>query len=227
MGTPKTAFLIKLLERRGFTIGYDEEKHNPAWVFYYVPRGDAEHSPKRPEKFSPDPEINAHTLSKDYDHSGFDRGHMAPNFAIGTRYGVAAQNQTFLMSNIVPQKPGLNRGIWKDVEALIAGKTGYANRFNGVWVVVGPIYSNSLSRNKLKGGEWVPDAFYQIIVKEENSQPNALAFIIPQEVGSHSKPEDYLTSISEIERVTGIHFFYQLPKQVESNLESSKPKVVW
>ena len=40
---------------------------------------------------------------------------MAPNFAIATRYGEEMQRQTFKMSNISPQSPALNRGVWRDV----------------------------------------------------------------------------------------------------------------
>ena len=55
--------------------------------------------------------------------SGYDRGHMAPNYAIDTVFGERAHKQTFLMSNIVPQRPELNQGPWKEIEQVVANSS--------------------------------------------------------------------------------------------------------
>lgn len=82
----------------------------------------------------------------DYTRSGYDRGHMAPNYGIATRFGRQAQEETFLMSNISPQKHGLNAGVWKTLEQRIA--TNYPGRFGEVWVLAGPVFAARPERLK-------------------------------------------------------------------------------
>lgn len=108
--TGQTIFNRKLtiLKNIGYTVSYDEIRENPAWVCCRLISITYPVSPKRPSKFSMDTLTIAKVTHNDYTHSGYDRGHMAPNYAIATRYGQEAQKETFLMSNIVPQLGNLN-----------------------------------------------------------------------------------------------------------------------
>ena len=76
--------------------------------------------PPRPSSFKPDPQAKRSPQHKEYTKSGYDRGHMAPNLAIASRFGKAAQLETFLTSNICPQRSGLNRGPWYELEYRIS-----------------------------------------------------------------------------------------------------------
>ncbi|MBM4257406.1 MAG: DNA/RNA non-specific endonuclease, partial [Deltaproteobacteria bacterium] len=96
----------------------------------------------------------------------------------GWRYKPDARRETFLMSNISPQAPDLNRSWWRVLEEMEA--TDFAVRLERVWVVTGPVFSGEVK--KLKGVVDVPTAFYRIILDEENGQLRALAFIAPQTV---------------------------------------------
>ena len=105
---------LTILANKGFVVGYDQKRLNPAWVAYKVFQIAPDSvSPKRPSHFEEDERLTVQVSHEDYTHSGYDRGHMAPNYAIATRYGKKAQLQTFLTSNITPQKHTLNDGIWK------------------------------------------------------------------------------------------------------------------
>ena len=217
---------ITRLERTGYVLGYDEIRKNPAWVAYKVPAGDAGKAPKRPHKFVTDNETHAQVTHKDYTHSGYDRGHMAPNYAIATRYGREGQIQTFFMSNIVPQTPKLNRGPWRILEMKVAGRDGLANRLADVWVVTGPIYDADVEMMP-KGGVEIPDAFFKIVVDELNGTPRFLAFIMPQEIERKAKPADYLTSVDEVERQTGLDFFAALEDNLEDEIEAETAQGIW
>ena len=155
-GTPISNATI--IENTGFTIGYSDQRMNPLWVAYKVFPVNDPVSDKRPSKFKIDRRTEARISHNDYTHSGYDRGHMAPNYAIATRYGREAQLQTFLMSNICPQTPQLNRQIWKRLEQRIA------KDMEEVWVVTGPIFDDDIE--KLVSGVEIPDAFYKIIADD-------------------------------------------------------------
>jgi len=99
---------VIVLTNAAYLSGYCEARRNPAWVAFSVGSISIGSTAKRPSKFTTDTRTRSATHD-DYTGSGFDRGHMAPNYAIGTRYGHEAQRETFLMSNISPQAPDLNR----------------------------------------------------------------------------------------------------------------------
>ncbi|WP_025828788.1 DNA/RNA non-specific endonuclease [Acetobacter okinawensis] len=73
----------------------------------------------------------------DYRGSGFDRGHMVPSADAGTE---EIQEQTFTLSNVVPQTAALNEGIWTGVEMAVRAM---ALREGGVYVVTGPDFTGS------------------------------------------------------------------------------------
>jgi endonuclease G len=214
---------IKRLDRTGYVVGYDEQRKNPAWVAYHLTAIEQKPTSKRPSKFKTDKDTEAKVSHKDYTKSGYDRGHMAPNYGISTRYGREAQLETFLMSNIVPQKPNLNRGVWRELEMKVAK---LANRFDDVYIITGPIYDNQIETISKKHIE-IPDGFYKIIVDLENNMPRALAFIMPQNVNRKDEPEKFLTSIDEIEKQTGLDFFSDLEDSYESKFEAKKVKEIW
>jgi len=148
---------------------------------------------------------------------------MAPNYAIALCYGAQAQLETFLMSNILPQRPNLNRRVWEQLEQTEI-KT-YANRFKQLWVTDGPIFHGNVE--KLTGGVAVPDACYKILVVEENNQPRTLAFIMPQNVSGAELPQQFLTSVAAVEKETGLNFFSALPKEIGAKMEAQTAKKMW
>ena len=70
----------------------------------------------RIDKFKADPDLQAvaRAVPGDYVGSGYDKGHMAP--VEDMRKDSAAMLQSFYMSNMVPQDPILNRGVWRSIE---------------------------------------------------------------------------------------------------------------
>ena len=222
-GIPKADCPFEILPSAAYIVGYDEDSGNPAWVAYYIPPiPKKSQSGKRPSTFTVDSRTKAKITNQDYAKTGYDKGHMAPNYAIGSRYGTNAQLETFLLSNICPQTPRLNRGIWKSLESLVANQ--FAQK-RGVWVVTGPLYGNrpTFIKERIKK----PCAFFKIIIAlNKENQPEALAFIIPQNECSGNL-ENYLVNIDTIEALSGINFFSDLPDDIEDKLESQKACGFW
>jgi endonuclease G len=147
---------------------------------------------------------------------------MAPNYAIAVCYGPQAQLETFLMSNIIPQRPKLNRQVWERLEQ--SEIRDYAPRYRQIWVIDGPVFRRP---GRLRGGEDVPDACYKIIVREKDGQPSILAFIMPQTVRGTEPPSEFLTSVHEIEQETGLDFFNGMPPEVQKQLEANTASGMW
>ncbi len=214
---------VIVLTNTGYLSGYCEAHRNPAWVAYSVSSITVGPSAKRPSRFSTDTRTASRVSHDDYTGSGYDRGHMAPNYAIATRYGAEAQRETFLLSNIIPQSPNLNRIWWRLLEEKEANDL--AMRLERVWVLTGPVFSGE--PKKLRGGVDVPTACFRIILDEENGQPRVLAFLTPQTVTGHEPLAQFLTTVREIERETGLDFYPELPKEVQDRMETVKVERLW
>ncbi|MDP0501942.1 MAG: DNA/RNA non-specific endonuclease [Verrucomicrobiota bacterium JB022] len=224
-GFPEPTGGLSLLQREGFMVAYDEGRENPAWVAYKLAGPPRFPSTKRPSRFSTDDETRVRVSHDDYTGTGYDRGHMAPNFAICTYYGPEAQEQTFLMSNIVPQDPDLNQGPWRELEEQIA--TTFTERFDAVYVITGPVYDHEremLPKRDPKdpNNVEIPDAFFQVIVGQKADTVQAMGILMPQEAGRRDDWRDYVRSIDEIEAMTGYDFMSKLPDDLENRLESAK-----
>jgi endonuclease G len=197
-----TRKVLRILANEGYLIGYSEALGNPLWAAYRVHDVENLNAPKRPDEFRVDGRTTARIEPADYTRSGYDRGHLAPNYAIATRYGKAAQEETFLMSNITPQKHALNAGLWRELEQKIA--TSYPARFGEVWILAGPIFGETPAR--LQRRVAVPEAFFMA--------PNA-------------EIENYAVSIDEIEARAGLDFLSELPDETENALEMRRVSRVW
>ena len=212
----------RVLANTGYVVAYSDALGNPLWAAYKMTDVTLGESPPRPEEFSVDPRTVVRIEPSVYNRSGYDRGHLAPNYAIATRYGQQAQKETFLMSNITPQKHGLNAGLWKTLEQKIA--TNYPGRFGEVWVIAGPVFGARPER--LQRRVAVPEAFYMIVVDESDGRVRAQTFLFPQDATGESL-DSYLVSIDEIERRTGLDFLSELPDEAEKALEAHKVSRAW
>jgi len=214
---------IAVLSRTGFLVGYSPSLRHPLWAAYKA--GPVYHAslPPRPAGFKPDPAANNSPQHKDYAKSGYDRGHMVPNLAIAKRYGTAAQGQTFLTSNICPQRPGLNQGPWRDLEFRISEL--WPGCYGQVWVITGAILTPNSKR--LPSGIDIPSAFYQIVVAQTDKTIRAFAVYMPQNIRRRTFTRATLVSIDEIENLTGFDFLADLPDDTEKRLEAATPTRLW
>ena len=214
---------IRILGRGEFLIGWSDSLKHPVWCCYHVIRDAKYGNTKRPG-FTKDKFVPAAPAPNAYTKSGYDRGHMVPNYAIVTRYGQDAQKKTFRMSNIAPQTPPLNRGVWRDVEHHIADL--WTARYGEIWVIVGCIPS---SRGETLSGSAIdiPESYYQIIVAQEGMDVHALAVVFDQSVGWKEWAARHIVTIDELEKLTGLDFLSELPAFIQEPLEADLPNRLW
>jgi len=232
MGVPQVErdgldYWTRNFRNEGFMLGYSEWMGLPLWVTYKVePEPEDMQRHKRPSRFDADWRSIRRMSHDDYTRSGFDRGHMAPNYLISTRYGRAAQLGTFKMTNIVPQKPKLNQKVWRVLEELVAD--GLSQQEGVFWVATGPIMGDKKERIGSLGPV-IPKAFYKILVKpsKDGTVEKMLAFIMPQDVKGRESVTRFVTTVDEVEKQTGIDFFADLPDDIENQLEASNNSNAW
>lgn len=224
VANPKKAIAdIQVLKRQGYWVGWSPTCGHPAYVLYTVPKSKVLEAPPERPAFMVDSDAPRCPSPEDYTRSGYDRGHMAPNYLIATRYGRAAQYETFFMSNIVPQKPDLNRGPWQVLERIVADDL--TQQDVELWVITGPVPAQK--RSTLKGKVRIPKGFFKIVAMVKEGNLRVVGMYMPQEIRSDKHPRYTLTSIDAIEEMTGLNFFSALSEVDQHCLESVEPTRFW
>ena len=202
----------QLLCREGYTVGYDYDKKVPTWVAYRLTPDNVNQRYKRSNKFKVDTEIPAQYRSKlsDYKGSGYDRGHMAASATVDSSYN--AMMESFLLSNMTPQLPGLNRQGWRYLEQYIREWT---NERGELYVVTGVMFIGSDSI--IGNGVHVPTHFYKIVF--DSVSMDAIAFLVPHRAISKGDLPGFIVSVDEVERRTGLDFNSLLDDIVEDDIE--------
>jgi DNA/RNA endonuclease G (NUC1) len=96
-GEPADNFGLKHLTNIGYSVGYDDTIPSARWSSYRVFPYQEVHL-KRPPSFYVDERTSAKVSTDEYVRSGYDRGHLTPNYAISVCYGAEAQKETFFLS---------------------------------------------------------------------------------------------------------------------------------
>lgn len=205
-GAPKNAIL---LDHKYFVISYNPVQRLPYWVLYSL---EASHvgnkQARRKNKFFADPLLIAMGLpavqKTDYEGRKYDRGHLAPSEDF--IWNQEANDVTFVMTNMVPQKGSLNRGSWKVLESKVRR---WACTEKEVRVVAGPLFSSYLA--PMKSGVPVPEKFFKVIL-DETPPRKAIAFIFSQEDGRVDYSQRAVT-METVEKATGLRFFNDIPER--------------
>jgi len=210
-----------ILHYTGFSLKYSEPFEQAEWVIYAVKADRLNGTVKRTNNFRSDRRIKTGSAAlNDYRRSGFDRGHLAP--AAVMKWSREAMSESFLMSNISPQRPGFNRGIWKNLEAQVRK---WAKDNDELYVVSGPVLREGLpviGPNEVA----VPEFYFKVILDYAEPERKTLGFILPNQA-SRADLSSYAVSIDQVEATTGIDFFPRLPDDLEESLESQSNPGEW
>ena len=168
----------QIIKHTYYTLSYSEANEQAEWVYYELTPALINGKQKRTNDFRPDPLIS--TISAqilDYKSTGYDLGHLCP--ARDMKLNKTSMSESFLMSNMSPQKPSFNRGIWKKLEKRVRH---WAITKGRLYVVTGGVLTSS--KGKIGAdGVTVPKSFYKIIY-DPHGQGNMFAFLLPNERGT-------------------------------------------
>ncbi|MBK2026787.1 DNA/RNA non-specific endonuclease [Allofrancisella guangzhouensis] len=195
--------------RDGYVVGYNYQTKQASWVAFKLTKAKIANKHKRDDAFREDTDIPFvyRAQLSDYKNSGYDRGHLASYASMD--FSEKSAEQSFLLSNISPQKAGLNRQGW---EALETDERIWANMYDSIYVYIGPIYKKqkihkTIGDNKIA----VPDYFFKIIYVP--SKNKTIAFVMPNSRVEKKKVANYRTSIQDIENRTGLHFLINISER--------------
>jgi len=222
-GYPLAPTADTILSYSGFDLAYNEEFEQAAWVAYVLSREEIESGTvERSDNFRSDTNLATGSASlDDYRGSGFDRGHLAP--AGDMQWDSTAMSESFLMSNMSPQVPAFNRGIWKNLETEVRS---WALEKDSIYVITGPVLAsidNFIGENQVG----IPPYYFKVLVDLSPPDHSLIAFLLPNTASSESLMH-FAISVDSLEQVTGYNFFAAAPDQeVMDWLEKELPLDSW
>lgn len=211
-----------VVEHQFYTLAYNEKTEQANWIAYSLSADNLKNAQfKRKDNFKSDPDVSTESASPtDYAKSGYDRGHLAP--AADFTWTEDGLDESFYMSNISPQLPGFNRGIWKKLEEQVRT---WAKNNHKLYIVTGPVVqkrADKIGKNKVS----VPQYYYKAILDIQEPELKAIGFLLKNEKSSKDIMS-FAMSIDELEEFTGLDFFPLVPDELEGKLERAFDKKAW
>lgn len=209
-------------------LSYNEEHEQANWVTHIILPEVKELKASRSNDFRADPLVKTgSTVQQDffltdtlddgeviYDGFGFDRGHLAPSADF--RWSQKALSESFLYSNMTPQRAEFNRESWANLEAYLRG---YVIRNDvPLYITTGPVLNENLQKvERSINGLSIPEYYFKLAVDLKNRR--AIAFLMPNEKLEYPL-ESYVTTIDSVEQLTGFDFYARLSPDDQQYLEA-------
>lgn len=192
-----------------YAIHYRFDTKTAEYVVEHLDNADITGPAKRKDDFRPDdliaPEHSA-TL-EDYSGEPYDRGHLVPG--ADNRADTHTMSESFFLSNMVPQVPNNNRGIWRMLEAKVRD---WALENRDLYVVSGTIYEEGY-KTIGEGKVGVPTYLWKVVY--DKAADSTIAYLMPNtELPVKDMPK-YLTTVNRVEELTGLNIFPQLSEDKE------------
>lgn len=211
------------INHKYYRLCYDEKNEQAKWVAYNLTVKEVENKLcERSDNFRIDPDVNTGSATlEDYKNSGCDRGHLCP--AADMRFDCDAMSETFFMSNMSPQTPSFNRGIWAKLENKVRD---WAILYSEIFIVTGPILNGEKLGTIGYNDVTIPKYYYKTILKKDGNGWICIALVLPNEAGSNPWI-DYVVTVDYLEKLTTIDFFNGLPDDIENKIESQRNVEKW
>lgn len=202
--TPKTRELCN----KGYAVNHSGITRTPLYAAEVITREGLVQGQGLPRSnyFRPDLRLPSSERAELSDYArtpDLDRGHV---FAAADATTARAKDESFLLSNMVPQDSNNNRGVWNDIEAAVRKE---AKRRGKLYVLTGPLFQGNQLK-ALKGRVLVPTGMYKAVI--DPLRKEAAAYVVANAPGDGYQ----VVSIMELEQMAGIKLFPTLPSQVKS-----------
>ncbi|MHC4941201.1 MAG: DNA/RNA non-specific endonuclease [Planctomycetota bacterium] len=213
--------------RASYVLSYDAARRVPRWVAERIDsttiEGEADALPFRPDESMPQ---SIRVRNEDFAGSGYIRGRLAS--AANHRGDPKGFPETYLLSNVAPQLGAeFRKTVWIELERAIRGWASVSDR---VYVVTGTLYLPSKDGRSVTYeliGERdiaVPTHFFKVALREVDKNRSMVGFLVPHEVTpAETDLSSYIVPVDELEALTGLDFFPDLPNPTQRELEKARP----
>ena len=174
---PKANEPVTIICHKRYVVGFSTARHTPLWVAEKLTADEVAHeNVPRKDNFRPDPAVpaNQQGSTKAYIGTGYDKGHM--NNYEDVADDAVAGDESFFMTNMVPQKSQNNRGIWRSLEDHVRK---LATAKGTIYVVTGPIFDGKPAT--LKDGTPVPTRLFKMVISPSTKE--AITVVMPNANG--------------------------------------------
>lgn len=192
-----------------YAIHYRFDTKTAEYVVEHLDDADINGPAKRKDDFRPDDQIPAEHSATLEDYSGepYDRGHLVPG--ADNKADQEIMSESFFLSNMVPQVPNNNRGIWRMLELKVRN---WALEKRDLYVVSGTIYEEGY-KTIGDGKVGVPTYLWKVVYDKTTN--TTVAYLMPNtELPVNDLPK-YVTTVDQVEELTGLNIFPQLEESAE------------
>ena len=211
----------QILNRTAYSLSYNPELLIPNWVAWKLTAEHADGNYPRDNTYYEDEDVPyPKATNEDYKGSGWSKGHMCP--AGDNKWDLDAMRESNMLTNICPQHASLNSGLWNVIERDCRK---WAKKYGELYIVCGPVLLNREHETIGKNNVVVPEAFFKVVLRLKPKY-TSIGFIIRNNDGRKEK-DQYINTVDEVERITGMDFFPFLEDSVEDIVEASSNIVDW
>lgn len=219
-----------LIERGQYCLSYQRDRGIPNWVSWQLDSswiGSASRGSFKTDSTLPAGWYQVNT--DDYSGTGLSRGHMCPS---ADRTRTEPDNDTvFYMTNMIPQSQAQNGGPWASLENY---ERSLALSGNEVYIYCGPYGEGGLGLNgyftSIAGGKIaVPAKTWKVLlvlpagtddVSRVDTTTRCIGVIMDNNLGSFGTWSSTRVSVDQIEALTGLDFYSNVPKQIQAVIEA-------
>ncbi len=219
-----------------YCLEYDASAYHSRWVAFRfdgitrqkkASRKDENIHPQYPR----DPKLPTNLALEDALYgSGYNHGHLCAS--ADRLFSREGNDQTFYMTNMSPQLGNFNSRYWAEFEQYVQGKGRDKSFADTLYVCKGGTIDEGKILKRVSNNRMVvPKYYFMALLKVKNNTYSALAFYMEHKNNnyspSRSEMADCAMSIDELEELTGIDFFHNLPNNIEKAVEESVSTSAW
>jgi endonuclease G len=211
-----------LMEKPQYSMSYSRDNGGPNWVSWHLDSSWLGSAPRQ-DDFRTDTTLPTgwyRVQATDFSGSGFDRGHMCPS--ADRTITITANSATFLMTNMIPQLPANNQGVWATMESY--SRT-LVSQGNELYIISG---GHGLQYFIANGRVAVPAQTWKVIivlpvgsndVSRVTTSTRTIAVVMPNSGSIGSDWRAYRVSVDQVEAITGFDFFSNVPSAIQNVIE--------
>ena len=211
-----------LMAKPQYAMSYSRDNGGPNWVSWHLDTSWLGTAPRQ-DDFRADTTLPTgwyRVQATDFSGSGFDRGHMCPS--ADRTVTIAANSSTFLMTNMIPQLPANNQGVWANLESY--SRT-LVSQGNELYIISG---GHGLQYFIANGHVAVPAQTWKVIivlpvgsndVSRVTTSTRTIAVVMPNSGTIGTDWRAYRVSVDQVEAITGFDFFSNVSSGIQAVIE--------